>query len=130
MAVSHCLSRVAPVAPEIPLTIPWGSPPRGFDSLLRHQPLNPAEQWGYTLPSERINVMTPILEVVHTDPSILGGTPVFVGTRVPAKSLFDYLEAGDTLDEFLRQFPSVKREQAIAAIELARDTVLARARTA
>jgi uncharacterized protein (DUF433 family) len=74
--------------------------------------------------------MTPIPEVVHADPRILGGTPVFVGTRVPAKSLFDYLEAGDTLDEFLRQFPSVTREQAIAAIELARDTVLARARTA
>jgi uncharacterized protein (DUF433 family) len=77
-----------------------------------------------------METMTPILGVVHTDPNILGGTPVFVGTRVPAKSLFDYLESGDTLDEFLHQFPSVKREQAIAAIELARDTVLARARTA
>jgi uncharacterized protein (DUF433 family) len=77
-----------------------------------------------------METMTPILEVVHTDPNILGGTPVFVGTRVPAKSLFDYLEGGDTLDEFLHQFPSVTREQAIAAIELARDTVLARARIA
>jgi uncharacterized protein (DUF433 family) len=77
-----------------------------------------------------METMTPILEVVHRDPNILGGTPVFVGTRVPAKSLFDYLEGGDTLDEFLHQFPSVTREQAIAAIELARDTVLARARTA
>jgi uncharacterized protein (DUF433 family) len=74
--------------------------------------------------------MTPMREVVHTDPNILGGTPVFAGTRVPAKSLFDYLEAGDTLDEFLRQFPSVKRDQAIAAIELARDTMIARACTA
>ena len=74
-----------------------------------------------------IDVMTPIPEVVHTDPGILGGTPVFVGTRVPAKSLFDYLEAGDTLDEFLRQFPSVKREQAIAALELAREALEARA---
>jgi uncharacterized protein (DUF433 family) len=45
--------------------------------------------------------------VVHSDPGILGGTPVFVGTRVPAQSLFDYLEAGDTLDEFLHQFSSV-----------------------
>jgi uncharacterized protein (DUF433 family) len=74
--------------------------------------------------------MTPELGVVHSDPDILGGTPVFVGTRVPARSLFDYREAGDTLDEFLHQFPSVKRDQAIAALELARDTVLARARTA
>ena len=62
--------------------------------------------------------------VVHTDPEILGGTPVFLGTRVPARSLFDYLEAGESLDEFLRQFPSVKRDQAIAALELARDVLV------
>ena len=62
--------------------------------------------------------------VVHSDPEILGGTPVFVGTRVPVQSLFDYLEGGETLDEFLRQFPSVHREQAIAALEIARDAVL------
>ena len=68
--------------------------------------------------------------VVHSDPEILGGTPVFVGTRVPVKSLFDYLEGGETLDEFLRQFPSVKREQAIAALDLARDSLLTRARPA
>jgi len=74
--------------------------------------------------------MAPPIGVVHSDPDILGGTPVFVGTRVPVRSLFDYLESGDTLDEFLTQFPSVKREQAIAALELARDTVLTRARTA
>lgn len=59
--------------------------------------------------------MTPFSQIVHCDPDILGGTPVFVGTRVPVKSLFDYLEGGETLDEFLHQFPSVKREQAIAA---------------
>jgi uncharacterized protein (DUF433 family) len=75
-------------------------------------------------------LMAPSIGVVHSDPDILGGTPVFVGTRVPVKSLFDYLEGGDTLDEFLTQFPSVKREQAVAALELARDTVLARARPA
>lgn len=69
-------------------------------------------------------------DVVHIDPDILSGTPVFVGTRVPVQSLFDYLEAGDTLDEFLRQFPSVKREQAVAALELARDTLLTSARPA
>jgi uncharacterized protein (DUF433 family) len=66
--------------------------------------------------------------VIHSDPEILSGTPVFVGTRVPVKSLFDYLEGGETLDEFLHQFPSVAREQATAAIELARDSVLAGAR--
>jgi uncharacterized protein (DUF433 family) len=69
-------------------------------------------------------------DVVHTDPDILSGTPVFVGTRVPVQSLFDYLEAGDTLDEFLRQFPSVTREQAVATLALARDTLLTRARPA
>ena len=68
--------------------------------------------------------------VVHSDPEILSGTPVFVGTRVPVQSLFDYIEGGDTIDEFLRQFPSVKRAQAIAALELARDTLLTSARSA
>jgi len=59
--------------------------------------------------------------VVHSDPDILGGTPVFVGTRVPVKSLYDYLEAGDSLDEFLESFPWVSRAQAVAALELARE---------
>ena len=68
--------------------------------------------------------------VVRTDPEILGGTPVFAGTRVPVKTLFDYLEAGDTVDRFLDQFPSVSRAQAIAALAQARDTVLASARSA
>ena len=68
-------------------------------------------------------------DIVHSNPEILGGTPVFIGTRVPAHSLFDYLEAGESLDEFLRQFPSVKRDQAIAALELARATLLAGARS-
>ncbi len=72
--------------------------------------------------------MTRFSQVVHSDPDILGGTPVFVGTRVPAQSLFDYLEGGDTLDEFLGQFPSVSREQAVAALELARDSLLTGAR--
>jgi len=67
-------------------------------------------------------------KVIHSDPEILGGTPVFVGTRVPAQSLFDYLEGGETLDEFLHQFPSVRREQALAALELARDSLLTSAR--
>lgn len=72
--------------------------------------------------------MTQLGDIVHCDPEILGGTPVFVGTRVPVQSLFDHLEGGETLDEFLRQFPSVKRDQAIAALGLARATLLAGAR--
>ena len=68
--------------------------------------------------------------VIHSDPEILSGAPVFIGTRVPVQSLFDYLEGGETIDEFLRQFPSVRREQAVAAIELARESVLAGARPA
>jgi uncharacterized protein (DUF433 family) len=69
--------------------------------------------------------MTGSRVVVHTDPEIMGGTPVFVGTRVPAQSLFDYLEAGDSLEEFLEAFPTVSREQAIAALEIAREAVTA-----
>lgn len=69
--------------------------------------------------------MAPPPGVVHSDPDILGRIPVFAGTGAAVKSLPDYLESGDTLNEFLTQFPSVKREQAIAALELARDTVLA-----
>jgi uncharacterized protein (DUF433 family) len=68
--------------------------------------------------------------VVHSDPEILGGTPVFVGTRVPVRSLYDYLEAGDSLDEFLDSFPSVSREQAVAALELAREMTEAHATSA
>jgi uncharacterized protein (DUF433 family) len=61
--------------------------------------------------------------VIHSDPAIQGGAPVFVGTRVPVKNLFDYLEAGDSLDDFLKSFPSVTREQAVAALELAREAL-------
>ena len=68
--------------------------------------------------------------VVHSDPNILGGTPVFVGTRVPLQNLIDYLEAGDTIDDFLKSFPSVSREQAIAALELAREALEASAHSA
>jgi uncharacterized protein (DUF433 family) len=68
--------------------------------------------------------------VVHSDPEILGGTPVFVGTRVPLRNLFDYLERGHGLDEFLDAFPSVSREQAIAALEAAHEVLTAGARPA
>jgi uncharacterized protein (DUF433 family) len=59
------------------------------------------------------------------DPGILGGEPVFAGTRVPIKSLFDHLEAGDSIEEFLEGFPSVQREQVIALLEEARAHALA-----
>ena len=68
--------------------------------------------------------------VVHRDPDILGGTPVFVGTRVPARILFEHLEAGDSLEVFLEQFPSVSREQAVAALGLAREVLTEDARSA
>ena len=69
--------------------------------------------------------MTDPHAVVHSDPELMGGTPVFVGTRVPVQSLFDYLEAGDSLEDFLEAFPTVAREQAIAALEIAREAVTA-----
>jgi uncharacterized protein (DUF433 family) len=69
-------------------------------------------------------------DIVHSDPEILGGTPVFVGTRVPVKSLFEHLEAGDALDVFLESLPSVSREQAVAALELAREMTEAHAAAA
>ena len=63
-------------------------------------------------------------DVVHSDPEILGGTPVFVGTRVPVQALIDYLEGGHPLADFLEDFPSVSRDQAVAALEIARDALL------
>ena len=63
---------------------------------------------------------------IHSDPEIMGGTAVFVGTRVPVQTLLDYLEAGDPLDEFLENFPSVSRDQVIAVLELAKELLLAR----
>ena len=68
--------------------------------------------------------------VIHRDPEILGGTPVFVGTRVPVQTLIDYLEAGHSLPEFLDDFPSVRREQAVAVLEQAKSVLLADARPA
>ena len=59
-------------------------------------------------------------KVVHSDPEIMHGTPVFVGTRVPVQNLWDYLEGGESLGEFLYQFPSVTREQAVWVIQQAR----------
>jgi uncharacterized protein (DUF433 family) len=61
--------------------------------------------------------MTEITSVVHCDPDLLGGTPVFVGTRVPLQNLIDYLLAGDSFDDFLRSFPTVSHEKATAALD-------------
>ena len=58
--------------------------------------------------------------VIHRDPEIMGGTPVFAGTRVPLQNLIDYLEGGESIDDFLDGFPSVRREQVIAVIEAAK----------
>jgi uncharacterized protein (DUF433 family) len=55
--------------------------------------------------------------IVHSNPEIMGGTPVFVGTRVPLGNLIDYLEGGESVEDFLEAFPTVKREQVIAVIE-------------
>jgi uncharacterized protein (DUF433 family) len=74
--------------------------------------------------------MPTVSAVVHSDPGILGGTPVFVGTRVPFRNLIDYLERNHSIDEFLDAFPSVSRAQVLAALEAAHEAVSARARTA
>ena len=66
---------------------------------------------------------------IHSDPEILGGLPVFVGTRVPFRNLIDYLERNHSLDDFLDSFPTVSRDQAVAALEAAHETVSATAHT-
>ncbi len=65
--------------------------------------------------------------VFHSDPEVLGGTPVFTGTRVPIQNLLDYIEGGESIDDFLIGFPTVKREQVIAFIEAAAEKLLAAA---
>lgn len=65
--------------------------------------------------------------LITTDPDRVGGTPVFAGTRVPVQTLMDYLEGGDSLDDFLMDFPSVTREHAIAVLEVAKSALLAKA---
>ena len=66
-------------------------------------------------------------KLVTCDAEIMSGTPVFKNTRVPIKNLIDYLEVGESLDEFLEDFPSVNREQAVQALELAKEVLLAHA---
>jgi len=62
--------------------------------------------------------------IIHSDPDIMGGTPVFMGTRVPLQNLIDSLEGGESIDEFLEGYPSVRREQVIAVIEAGKLTML------
>jgi uncharacterized protein (DUF433 family) len=68
-------------------------------------------------------------EVISSDPEVQGGAVVFAGTRVPLKNFIDYLEAGDSLEVFLEHFPSVRREQAVAALELAQQALVTLAGT-
>ena len=68
--------------------------------------------------------------IVHSDPNILGGTPVFVGTRVPVQALIDYIEGGHSLNAFLDDFPTVTRDMAIAALEQAKAHLIANASAA
>ena len=74
--------------------------------------------------------MLDISRVAHSDPRILSGTPVFMGTRVPVRILFEFLAAGDKLDEFLDAYPSVSRAQAVSLLEVAEQTVIDGARSA
>lgn len=74
--------------------------------------------------------MNSLEPLVTSDPERMGGTPVFAGTRVPVRTLFDHLVAGDGLDIFLDDFPTVTREQALALIKIAGETVVANARAA
>lgn len=69
--------------------------------------------------------MAELKTIVHSDPEIHSGDPVFVGTRVPVRTLLDYIEGGDSLEVFLDNFPSVRREQAIAFLEEASRVALA-----
>jgi uncharacterized protein (DUF433 family) len=71
------------------------------------------------LQGDLIQQSHPLFGTVWVNPQRMSGTPCFTGTRVPIKNLFDYLEAGDSLDDFLEGFPGVSREQAIAVIDLA-----------
>jgi uncharacterized protein (DUF433 family) len=64
--------------------------------------------------------------IIVRNPEVLGGTPVFRGTRVPIQTLFDYLEGGETLEDFLQGFPTVTREAALAALEEAKQLLIAR----
>jgi uncharacterized protein (DUF433 family) len=73
--------------------------------------------------------MLSVFGIVHSDPDILGGTPVFHGTRVPLRTLIDYVENDHSIEEFLDAYPTVSREQAVAALDAAYKALTDRART-
>jgi uncharacterized protein (DUF433 family) len=75
---------------------------------------------GHIMQSDHVSSVN----IIVTDPDILGGTPVFRGTRVPFDALLDYLEGGQTLDEFLDDFPTVSRTAAVAALESAKSLLI------
>jgi uncharacterized protein (DUF433 family) len=104
-------------------------PLAGFAALRRRDGCRPLFN-NPRLPSIMNDMTRQSDSVVHSDPEISGGTPVFRGTRVPVRSLFDHLEQGVTVDEFLNDFPSVSKEQALATLTMARNFVLNHARSA
>jgi uncharacterized protein (DUF433 family) len=93
-------------------------------------PLASRSESGTALEFKEGEAMSGTAAVVHSDPDILGGTPVFQGTRVPFRNLIDYLERGYSLEEFLDAFPSVTREQVVASLEAAHEALSVRARSA
>jgi uncharacterized protein (DUF433 family) len=105
---------------------------RSWLQLLRadRYALDTPPKFGVLLSTARRPLMRTEQLPIHSDPEIMGGTPVFVGTRVPVQTLLEYLEAGDPLDEFLDDFPSVTRDQAVAVLELAKTMLLERATAA
>ena len=96
------------------------------DPLPSHRPTVPPEALvgDFVRPGDRR------FGIIWINPERMSGTPCFYGTRVPVKTLLDYIEGGDTIDDFLEGFPGVTREQAVAALELAREGLLARERAA
>src|SRR6266540_4335488 len=97
--------------------------------LLDEREANPESLDGtFVEPSARMVARTRnmnIKDVVNVNPERMSGAPCFTGTRVPISHLFEFIESGKTLDEFLRQFPSVRRDQAKAALELSKESLLA-----
>ncbi len=91
------------------------------------------QSWAVPFPKRRVCgrlLVADLGKLIISDPQVLGGTPVFAGTRVPAQTLIDYLEGGQSLAEFLDDFPTVTREQAIAVLEAAKRVLLTDARPA
>jgi uncharacterized protein (DUF433 family) len=106
------------------------APPGGCGRVAGGAELDSCDKLVSGCVAEGVDPMKHREPVIHSDPEIMGGTPVFVGTRVPLETLLDYLEAGQPLSEFLEDFPTVTREQAVAALEQAKEALLARARPA